>query len=234
MLLLLSSLASAARIVVLTYNPVVIWVDGRIVESPDVGNQIVAEGLNPGRHLIEARTALGRPLASTSVSLTDRSSDANFYYEDGSFSPYDAGRPPTGPGWNSSVGVIVPGGGGLVVVTGGSTGNYPGTSEPPTPPTPLPPPPPPRTAPVNVEFLSTDGEWSNVYIDGEKVAEFRNSRKLTTTLVPGIHAIEVRDFMENEVWYKGKIHVDGSVDPLKIGITKGTKPEVYNDPNALR
>ncbi|HNC97825.1 MAG TPA: hypothetical protein PKW90_16975, partial [Myxococcota bacterium] len=139
-----------------------------------------------------------------------------------------------GPGWNSSVGVIVPGGGGLVVVTGGSTGNYPGTSEPPTPPTPLPPPPPPRTAPVNVEFLSTDGEWSNVYIDGEKVAEFRNSRKLTTTLVPGIHAIEVRDFMENEVWYKGKIHVDGSVDPLKIGITKGTKPEVYNDPNALR
>lgn len=231
MLLLWSALASAARLAVIVHNPVVIWVDGKIVESPETGITLVVDNLAAGRHLVEARTALGKPLAATSVVL-NRDGLAQLEYADKLFQ--DAATPSYGTSVASdgvSITVVTgaPGGMGTVVIPAQPA--YPTT--PPTPTAPPVPAAPVRTAPVEVQFLSTDGEWANVYVDGEKVLEFRNNNKGTVTLTPGLHTVEIRDFMENQTWAKGQVKV-GAVAPLKIGFSKQGTVEVYNDPGAWR
>ena len=84
-----------------------------------------------------------------------------------------------------------------------------------------------------MEFISTDGEWSNIYVDGELVLEFRNQGKQSIRLTPGIHHVEIKDFMDREVWASGTLSV-GAVDPLKIGFAKKAAPQSYNDPAALK
>jgi hypothetical protein len=84
MLLALLSLAHAARIVVEVRNPVVIVVDESVIDSPDTGTVVATEHL-PGRARVEARTALGRPLAWMTVDLTRPESEVRATYEDGAF-----------------------------------------------------------------------------------------------------------------------------------------------------
>jgi hypothetical protein len=85
-----------------------------------------------------------------------------------------------------------------------------------------------------VTFRSTDEEWANVYIDGARVWEIRAmDTEKSITLSTGEHTLEVKDFMENETWCKGRLLVDGHTD-LIIGITEGRPVEVYNDSNAFR
>jgi len=85
-----------------------------------------------------------------------------------------------------------------------------------------------------VTFRTTDQEWANVYIDGAKVWELRAmDTEKTITLTTGEHTLEVKDFMENSTWCKGRLLVDGHTD-LIIGISEGRPVEVYNDSNAFR
>ncbi|MEE2829424.1 MAG: hypothetical protein VX498_09560, partial [Myxococcota bacterium] len=84
-----------------------------------------------------------------------------------------------------------------------------------------------------VTFRSTDEEWTNVYLDGKKVWELRAGRpEKTITVRRGEHTLEVRDFMDNEVWCKGRLYVDGHTD-LVIGIAEDSPVEVYNDSGAF-
>ena len=85
-----------------------------------------------------------------------------------------------------------------------------------------------------ITFRTTDEEWANVYIDGAKVWEVRAmDKEKTVTVSTGEHVLEVKDFMENTTWCKGRLIVDGYTD-LIIGITEGKPVEVYNDSNAFR
>ena len=81
----------------------------------------------------------------------------------------------------------------------------------------------------SITFRSTDEEWANVYLDGRKVWEIRAmDREKTITVATGEHTLEIRDFMENETWCKGRLFVDGRTD-LIVGITEDQPVEVYND-----
>ena len=85
-----------------------------------------------------------------------------------------------------------------------------------------------------ITFRTTDEEWANVYIDGAKVWEIRAmDEEKTVTVTTGEHVLEVKDFMENNTWCKGRLIVDGYTD-LIIGITKEKPVEVYNDSDAFR
>ena len=85
-----------------------------------------------------------------------------------------------------------------------------------------------------VTLRSTDEEWGNVFIDGKRVWEIRAmDTEKSIILTTGEHTIEVKDFMENETWCKGRLIVDGYTD-LIIGVTKGRDVEVFNDSNAFR
>ncbi len=110
-------------------------------------------------------------------------------------------------------------------------------TNPPPPPAAVPPPPKlplPANTPCVVEFVSRDGEWANVYVDGEKVADFRaNDKKKAVTLAGGAHRVEIRDFMESTTWNTGSLTV-GATCPLKIGFGATGMPEVYNDPGAWK
>lgn len=233
MFLFWSALAQAAKVVVLVHNPVVIWVDGKIVESPETGMLVTADGLGAGRHLVEARTALGKPLAATSV-MVPQNGTAQLEYAEKVFNTlgdtsYSAGAYGTSVSTDGVSVTVVTGvpGGGVVMGVPMSPGMPTAPMAPAAPAVQV------QTGPVEVQFLSTDGEWANVYVDGEKVAEFRNNTKGTVELTPGMHTVEIRDFMENAVWAKGQLRV-GSVDPLKVGFSKKGTVEVYNDPNAWR
>lgn len=89
-------------------------------------------------------------------------------------------------------------------------------------------------SPVRVELTPIDGTWANVRIDGRLVAELRGFDKtVSLTLPPGIHTIEVRDFMDDDVWSRGQLIVGGT-PTLRIGIDEDAAPMVYNDPGAFR
>jgi hypothetical protein len=62
LVLALAGLASAAEISVVLETPVVLWLDGAMLDTPETGNTLPVP-LSPGRRTLEARTARGRPLA---------------------------------------------------------------------------------------------------------------------------------------------------------------------------
>ena len=85
-----------------------------------------------------------------------------------------------------------------------------------------------------ITFRTTDEEWADVYIDGAKVWEIRAmDEEKTVTVSTGEHVLEVKEFMEDKTWCKGRLIVDGATD-LIIGITKDKPVEVYNDSDAFR
>ena len=123
------------------------------------------------------------------------------------------------PGRGGGVTVQIAGMPGLSVAVSGSEGP------------PAPAPAPISAAPVVVELIPRNTEWSNVWIDGEKVAEFRvGDGKKNVVLIPGPHRVEVRDFMEDETWIIGTLYVTGP-GPMKFGFSEAGA-EVYTHPEA--
>ena len=204
MFLAMSALAFAARIEVTVASPVAIAVDGRTLDYADDGFVVAIDGLKAGRHVVEARTMTGRTLAAVTLNV---------------------GAPEN---------IVLTYAHGVLQRDGVATTPPP----PPAPPREPPPQPPPRPpAPPTqcaVEFVSRDGEWANIYVDGEKVADFRaNDKKKSVTLTGGVHKVEIKDFMESTTWNTGSLTL-GYTCPLKIGFGATGAPEVYNDPGAWK
>ena len=85
---------------------------------------------------------------------------------------------------------------------------------------------------VTLVMRNIDSAWANVRVDGRLVAELRGASDLErVSLSPGIHQVEVRDFMDRELWSSGRLVV-GCTSLLEMGIGEDRAPIVYNDPNA--
>ncbi len=221
-MLLFLSVALAGVLGVSTSSPAMIRVDGESLPMLD-GNPAWME-LAPDRlHVVEARTTSDRPIAILEL-MTPEGIEILVEWRGRNFAVTGirAVTPqgvPGAPGRGAGVTVQIAGMPGLsVAVSGGET--------PPAPaPTPV------STAPVVVELMPRNTEWSNVWIDGEKVAEFRvGDGKKNVVLSPGPHRVEVRDFMEDETWVIGTLYVTGP-GPMKFAFAEDGA-EVYNHPEA--
>jgi len=207
-------------------SPAVLRVDGETVPLFDAGPAWLE--LSPDQlHVIEARTTSDRPIATLEL-MTPDGIEVRVEWRGRSFAV--TGITATSP---SAVSVHA-GAGGVAVDVGALVGSR-GTQIRLDPGQPLPPvaPPPVAAGPVVVELLPKGTDWCNVWIDGEKVAEFRvGDTKKLVSLSPGVHTVEVRDFMESDVWLKGQLVVSGP-GPVKFGFEEGLG-EVYTDPAAWR
>lgn len=101
---------------------------------------------------------------------------------------------------------------------------------------PPPPPPvvvvePPKPEPVQVVFSLKDSfDMSNVYVDGQRLIEFRTGDKSKTiTLMSGMHTVEIKSFTEFDTWFKGTLLVTPG-EAMKIGYAEDEALEVYNRP----
>src|SRR4051812_42296523 len=65
----LVSFAHAGEIQVLTRTPVVVAVDGQILQYPEGSTAVTASDLAGGAHLVEVRTMLGKPVANTTIDV---------------------------------------------------------------------------------------------------------------------------------------------------------------------
>lgn len=89
------------------------------------------------------------------------------------------------------------------------------------------PPPPPLPSRVRLVVRSSDGEWADVLVDGAVVMEFRNKKEMETWISPGKHHIEVREFMEDRPYAKGRLET-GYADHITLGITEGRPIQAYD------
>lgn len=233
--LLLVSLAGAeSRLQFTTDVPVSPMLDGTPLAYQTGTLRAAAEGLSPGAHVLVLAGADGRVAHAAEIVLPDNA-EARVRWQKGRFSLVETVALPVPPATVSDVTQRVRAGGapwatasvyagpGGVTVTGGGVSIVVGA--PPTPP-PVQAAPPPPDPPSVVTFTATDGSWSNVRVDGD-LLELRNGSVATATLAPGPHTVEVRDFMDNEVWAKGTLLVTGG-GTIKIGIAEDRVPEVYN------
>src|SRR5690348_9917599 len=65
----LVSLAHAGEIQVLTRTPVLVVVDGQILQYPEGSMAVTASDLAGGAHLIEVRSVIGKPIVSTTLDV---------------------------------------------------------------------------------------------------------------------------------------------------------------------
>jgi hypothetical protein len=207
---LLLGTAQAAQLTVILQSPVALWVDQAVVESPLTGNRVVVE-VPAGRHVLEARTSLGRPLANLIVDV-QHATEARVQYKDRVFTvtALQGGGAIVGGGW------LDPG------------PERPASAAPPVADAPV----AVVSAPVQVQFATLDAAWANVYVDGTVVGEFRNRpQSLTVPVEVGAHRVEIKDFMNTETWVLGVLTVPrGFEGSLKLGFAKGRALEVYNAP----
>lgn len=224
MLLLLCALASASQITLQSDAPVGVWLDGVAVPYVPGTLTAVAADVPAGTHMLVLGDASGRVVYGAEIALPENA-DARVRWSRGRFALIETVALPVPPA------LVVD------VTSRVRAGRVPM-------PSPLPPvvvgappagdPTPVAQAPSVVEFSSIDGEWANVRVDGELVAEFRNGdAKKAVTLDPGPHTVEVRSFMDDDVWAKGTLIVSGG-GTIKVGIAEGRAPEVYNRPGAWR
>jgi hypothetical protein len=203
-------------------SPALLRVDGESV--PTMGTGPAWMELAPDRlHVIEARTTSDRPLATIELATpADIEVQVEWRGRNFAVTGIRAARP-------ESVAAARGAGMGTIIL---QLGAPPMSAAPAPTPTPTQDPPPPvYTGPVVVELLPKDTEWSNVWIDGEKVAEFRvGDTKKSISLAPGPHRVEVRDFMETDTWVTGTLLV-AAPGPMKFGFKEG-QAEVYTDPKA--
>lgn len=82
-------------------------------------------------------------------------------------------------------------------------------------------------AQVSLVLRSTDGEWADVLVDGKVVAEFRNQDEKTVTITPGLHTIEVREFMEDSPYARGRLDT-GCGARVTLGIAEGQPVTAYD------
>ncbi len=89
--------------------------------------------------------------------------------------------------------------------------------------------PAPAAAPTSVRLVlrSLDGEWADVLVNGKVVAEFRNEDEKVVTIPAGLHTIEIREFMEEVPYAKGRLET-GYATTITFGLREGAPVEVYD------
>jgi len=81
-------------------------------------------------------------------------------------------------------------------------------------------PPPPLPDRVELTVRSTDGQWADVVVDGKVVMEFRNEDEKKVWITPGIHTVEIREFMQDQGYATGRLDT-GYAARVTLGITEG-------------
>lgn len=76
-----------------------------------------------------------------------------------------------------------------------------------------------------VVFVSRDGRWANLYVDGALAAYITNDGEATLELAPGIHDVEIRDSRGRQVWHHGALTVAGG-QAMEIGFARDLPPQV--------
>jgi hypothetical protein len=86
-------------------------------------------------------------------------------------------------------------------------------------------------APSQVKMIvrSTDGEWADVLVDGKVVAEIRNTPEITVWVTPGMHSIEVKEFMADRAYSRARIDT-GAAGVFTIGLTENAPMVCYDHP----
>lgn len=219
MLLLSLFTASAGTLGVSAAAPALLYVDGKPVNVAVGDRPVWVELPGTASHIVEARTSSDRPITSLDVVVPD-GFEVVVEYRDRHFGV--TGIAAVAPRAAPPVAAPPVRTGPVVVAV--------------LPPAALPPiatgPAPAALGPVPVEFRSVDGEWADLYVDGEKRAEYRvNSPAVVLSLTPGAHKVEIRDFMGSETWDTGHLMVVGG-GTMKVGFGKKSGVEVYTAPQA--
>lgn len=89
------------------------------------------------------------------------------------------------------------------------------------------PPPPALPARVQLVVRATDGEWADVLVDGRVVMEIRNEDSGMAWISPGVHTVEVREFMAERPYSTGRLDT-GYSEQITLGITEGEPVRAYN------
>jgi len=84
---------------------------------------------------------------------------------------------------------------------------------------------------AEVVFVSRDGQWANLYIDGELAAYITNDGEASLSLTPGIHTVEIRDSRGRQTWHRGALTVTSGFD-LEVGFARDLSPQVMGDREA--
>ena len=86
-------------------------------------------------------------------------------------------------------------------------------------------------APGSVQFFTRDGQWANVYIDGEVAAYIASEAQATLNLDPGEYEVELRDARGKEIWHRGTLTVAPG-KALEIGFAQAMAPEAQGAKDA--
>lgn len=223
-MLLLASLSwAASRLVFVTDTPVSPMLDGAPLTYRTGTLEAVAEEVPEGLHTLALGGQDGRLVYAAEVDVPDHA-EVKLRWQKGRFSVVSTTALPVRAATARDVTARYRGAGapwaGMTVSVPGVTVVVNGMPVPGSPP----PPPAQPDPPSVVTFTATD--WANVRVDGD-LLELRNDHSASVTLPAGPHTVEVRDFMDNEVWAKGTLLVSGG-GTIKIGVVKGGAPEIYN------
>jgi len=82
-----------------------------------------------------------------------------------------------------------------------------------------------------VVFVSRDGRWANLYVDGELAAYITNEGEAGLSLSPGVHMVEIRDSRGRQTWHRGALTVTPGL-PLEVGFARDLSPQVMGDREA--
>lgn len=211
--MLIATFALAGTLGVSAPSSVQIRVDGEMVPLLAV-DQAWLQVADDRLHVLEAESPGGKPLGTLELAVPE-GFEVEVEWRGRNFAVTRIAPAPA----RGRPGVGLVGMPSVVIVTA-----PPGA--PPAPEAPV------AAAPVTVELIRTDSEWANVYVDGEKVAEFRvgDTRKVLS-LVPGPHTVEVRDFMDDDTRVRGVLTVAGP-GPMKVGFDSRGQVQTYTAPGA--
>lgn len=210
--MLLASLAFAGTLGVTAPSSTVVLVDGEMVPLLAADRAWLQLG-GDRLHVVEAQTTAGRPLGTLELVVPDGLEvEVEWRGRSWAVTRIAPGRAPPPPDR-----VALPNQPAAIIVVQAPTA----AAAAPAP-----------AAPVVVELVRTGTDWMNVYVDGEKVAEFRNTEtRKQLTLPPGPHRLEIKDFMEDEVKAVGTLTVTGP-GPMKVGFDGKGRVDPYTHPGA--
>jgi hypothetical protein len=84
------------------------------------------------------------------------------------------------------------------------------------------PPPPAAPAPASATLTvkALDAEWADVRVDGRVGIEVRNEHQGSMALSPGVHTVEIVDFMAPAPYASGRLEV-GAGDAVELDLEQG-------------
>jgi len=240
--LLLPAQAGTGALVIRSEDPVVVAVDGMLVPFAEDSLVATAVGVS-GRHQVSFHNAWGRQIASHVVEVPE-DFEVRCRWQRETLNCYEAvphqassgvghgsrkgERPPRGTEATQTTTTTIGMGGmptfGVVVTETTTVGTTEPTFEDLEPVA-----EPAVVVPDQVELIvrSTDREWADVLVDGKVVMEFRGAPEHQVTITPGLHTIEVREFMEDDDYASGRLDT-GYASRVTLGITENRPITCYD------